>query len=96
MKIRYYLPVLIVAMFCVQTLSAQTKIDIKPAPAKQKAGSPYGCLPPEVRPDTIIDVKTVRSRVGIRVIKETVVQRLNKIGARCKGRKLLEIGRAHV
>ncbi|HUR97103.1 MAG TPA: hypothetical protein VMZ26_03435 [Pyrinomonadaceae bacterium] len=62
--------------------SAQTKA--KQPPAK------YGCLPRDIRPDTVTEVKKVAWRGGIRLIKETVGQRLDKMNARCKAGKLVD------
>jgi hypothetical protein len=62
---------------------------MKPEVTKQGA-SKYGCLPPDIKPDTIVETKPIKSMVGIRYIKETVVQRLDKMKARCKAGKLVD------
>src|SRR5687768_8804916 len=92
MKIRFYPIVLVTKMFCGISLSWQTKIDVKPAAAANPrvARATYGCLPPEIELSTIVEMKTIKSRVGIRVVKETVEQRLNKLGARCRSGNLLD------
>lgn len=63
---------------------------MKPTITKKAAGSSYPCLPPEIHPDTVVAVKTIKSRVGIRVVKQTVAQRLNELGARCRKGKLID------
>lgn len=93
MKNRCFLVILMATMLYGHTHSAQTKIDIRPTVAKPAADPRYGCLPPDIQPGTIVEVKTIKSSVGIRVIKETVLQRLVKIGARCRAGKLVDRNR---
>lgn len=91
MRIWFYLAVLTTMTFSALTLAGQTKIEMKPGAARQAAGGArYACLPPDVELNTIVGTRTIKSRVGIRVLKETVDQRLKKIGARCSSGKLLD------
>jgi hypothetical protein len=83
MKIYFYLLVPIWLLGGAQMDSAQTK-----APHAPQAK--FSCLPAAITPDTIVEAKQVKWRGGIRLTKETVVQRLGKLKARCKGGKLLD------
>ena len=64
---------------------------MKPVVTKKgSGGAKYGCLPPDIKPDTVVETKPIKSMVGIRYIKETVIQRLDKMKARCRGGKLVD------
>ena len=85
MKIYYYLLVPIWLLAGAQMHSAQTKATQAPQPK-------FSCLPGEITPDTVVEAKRVKWRGGIRLMKETVGQRLGKLNAQCKGGKLLDQG----
>ena len=91
MKILFFLLLLTGTAFDARTHLAQTKIEASPTAGKHTTvASKYGCLPAEIEPDTIIETRPLKSRLGVRLIKETAVQRLDKLNARCKAGKLFD------
>jgi len=81
MKGCFYFLLLTLLLAGVQVHSAQTS-------SKHVAVSKYVCLPDGIKADTIVEAKQITSTAGMRVAKETVVQRLNKLKARCRAGKL--------
>ena len=83
MKMYLYVLVSVCLLAGVQDHSAQTK--------RTHAASPkFICLPAEIEPDSVVEVKQIKWMGGIRLTKETVRQRLSKLKARCKAGKLLD------
>lgn len=89
-KMFFYLTLFVWIAFGAETLSAQAKLEMKPKSANPVAVLKYGCLPTNIKPDTIVDARRIESMVGIRIVKESVVQRLDKMKARCKAGKLVD------
>lgn len=82
MKVCFYVLFLMWMAAGAQTYSAQTKTERKISTPK------YGCLPADIKPDTIVEVKQGGPGGGSRLIKETVGQRLEKMKSSCKAGKL--------
>jgi hypothetical protein len=90
-KIPFSILLLTLIAFEAQTHFAQTATKAMPkAKTPAIAASKYVCLPAEIEPDTIIETRRIKSRVGVRLIKETAVQRLTKLNARCRAGKLFD------
>ena len=70
-------------------LSAQTPSKTNPLPTNAVAAR-YGCVPADIKLETIVEIKQRRSTTGLSISNETVLQRLNKLNARCKAGKLID------
>ena len=92
MKYCFYLLIFILITASAQTLNGQTKKSkmSRKAIKQTAAQSNYNCLPPEIKPDTIVSAKQITSAAGNKIEKETVRQRLDKIKAGCKAGKLFD------
>ena len=90
MKMFFNLTLLVWIALGVQLAAGQTKLEMKPKAQSPAAASKYGCLPSNVKPETIVEARRIESMVGIRMIKELVNQRLDKMRARCKAGKLVD------
>jgi len=91
MKQCFYLLIFILIVGSAQTLSAQGKSKMKRKAAKQVNNqSKYGCLPPDIKLDTVVSAIPVESASGNKIEKETVKQRLDKINAGCRAEKLVD------
>lgn len=88
----FYLLIFILISGSGQTLLGQGKIRMNKKAAKQTvvAQSKYGCLPADIQPDTIVSAALIPS-AGNKIQKETVKQRLDKMNARCKAGKLVDV-----
>jgi hypothetical protein len=91
MKICFYVFLAMWFCLCVQTQTAQTKT----ASRSQAVGAKYGCLPNDVKADTVVAAKQISTANGVMLAKETVSHRLNRIGGRCRAGRLIDrAGRA--
>jgi len=50
----------------------------------------YRCIPEDIRLDTVVSVIRKTTRLGGKVERETVKQRLDKLKARCKAGQLID------
>ena len=73
-----------------QSYFAQTSTDTRSNASKQVASAGHGCLPDDIKPETVVEAKQIKWRGGIRIVKETVSQRLKNMSARCKAGRLVD------
>ena len=90
MKIPFFLLLLTWIAFGAQTDFAQTATKARPKPRTLGPASKYGCLPAEIKSDTIVEARQIKTGAVAKFVKETAVQRLDKLKGRCKGAKLFD------
>ncbi|HEX8367074.1 MAG TPA: hypothetical protein VF604_00770 [Pyrinomonadaceae bacterium] len=91
MKQCFYLLIFILIAGSAQTLSAQSKTKMNRKATKQVNNqSKYGCLPPDIKLDTIVSATPIETAAGNKIERETVRQRLDKIKAGCRAGKLVD------
>lgn len=92
MKQCFYLLILILTAASVQTLPAQSKSGMNRKATKQADNrqARYDCLPPGVKPDTVVSTGEVETPAGSKIERETVGERLDKIKAGCRAGKLVD------
>lgn len=91
MKHCFYLLIFILIIGSASTLSAQSKSKMKRKPTKQANNqTKYGCLPPDIKLDTIVSANQIETASGNKIERETVKQRLDKIKAGCRAGKLTD------
>jgi hypothetical protein len=81
---------LLILMICgsSQIMCAQNKSRNKPS--EQKTKPQYNCLPSDIKLDTVVSVSRKAASLRGEVERETVKQRLDKLGAKCRSGKLVD------
>lgn len=91
MKHCFYLLIFILIAGSASPLSAQGQAKVKRKAAKQvRNQAKYGCLPPDIKLNAIVSATRVESASGNKIVKETVKQRLDKINAGCRAKRLVD------